>query len=234
MNVYSVVCLLSLLLVTPLAAEVNVKHEEKKIVLPNKSILLLHSIVGTPDQNQNKGDIVLLHGAKFSSTTWEKLGTISILVQEGYRVISPDLPGGNGGKTILDGEEDAPEKILNAILLSYSVTRPILLSPSMSGRYSLTYLIKYPNVVRAYIPIAPTIPPLFNVSRANAVNIYGFPLLVIWGQNDTLGRERSKIFNDFKGNKILLEIPKASHPCYLDEPGIFHSALLSFLKDDVK
>lgn len=222
---------LLLFLVTALATDgiISQKHEEKKIILPNNSILLLHAIIGTPNKS-SKGDVVLLHGAKFSSSTWEKIGTVKILVEEGYRVIAPDLPGGKG-QSVLDGIEDSPEKVLDAIMMTYSVKRPILLAPSMSGRYALPYLIKYPNIIRAFIPIAPTIPPLFNVSRVNAVNINGFPSLIIWGQNDTLGKERSKIFKDFKGKNDLLEIPRASHPCYLDEPGIFHSALLSFLKD---
>lgn len=229
-NLYHLLIIL-LFLLTAFASDVDVsqKHEEKKIVLPNNSVLLLHAIVGTPNQS-SKGDVILLHGAKFSSSTWEKIGTIRILTEEGYRVIAPDLPGGKG-QSVLDGVEDSPESLLNAILTTYSVTRPIILAPSMSGRYALPYLIKYPNAVRAFIPVAPTIPPLFNVSRVNAVNINGFPSLVIWGQNDTLGRERSKIFKEFKGKNDLLEIPRASHPCYLDEPGIFHSALLSFLKD---
>ena len=229
-NLYHLLIIL-LFLLTAFASDVDVsqKHEEKKIVLPNNSVLLLHAIVGTPNQS-SKGDVILLHGAKFSSSTWEKIGTIRILTEEGYRVIAPDLPGGKG-QSALDGVEDSPESLLNAILTTYSVTRPIILAPSMSGRYALPYLIKYPNAVRAFIPVAPTIPPLFNVSRVNAVNINGFPSLVIWGQNDTLGRERSKIFKEFKGKNDLLEIPRASHPCYLDEPGIFHSALLSFLKD---
>ena len=110
----SVLCLL-LSLSTALSADAitSQKHEEVKITLPNKSVLLLHSIVSIPSQNC-KGDVVLLHGAKFSSATWEKIGTVKVLSEEGYRVIAPDLPGGKG-QSILDGTEDSPENVLNAI-----------------------------------------------------------------------------------------------------------------------
>ena len=219
-------------IITLASVDVHVGHEDRKIQTPGGSSIFLHSIIGTQVSENSKGknDIVLLHGAKFSAATWEKLGTIKLLANEGYRVFAFDLPGGKGVTRVeYNGEgagEEAPEQLLNSIMESYGISNSIIISPSMSGRYSLPYIQRYSDRVKGYVPIAPTIPPGYNINSIDA----SFPALVIWGQNDTMGKERSKIFAELKGMKEMLEIPRASHPCYLDEPGIFHTALISWVR----
>ena len=96
----------------------------------------------------------------------------------------------------------------------------------MSGRYSLPFLIEHADIVKGYIPVAPTIPPKYDITTVKG----SFSILVVWGANDTMGKERSKIFLDFKGKKKQLEIPQAGHACYLDDSFLFHSSILDFLK----
>lgn len=37
--------------------------------------------------------IVLLHGARFTSETWEKLGTLQFLASKRFKAVAIDLPG---------------------------------------------------------------------------------------------------------------------------------------------
>lgn len=37
--------------------------------------------------------VVLLHGQAFTSKTWEELGTMAVLVTNGYQALAMDLPG---------------------------------------------------------------------------------------------------------------------------------------------
>lgn len=42
-----------------------------------------------PDAARN---VLLLHGAKYSAQTWQNLGTLAALADEGFRVAAVDLP----------------------------------------------------------------------------------------------------------------------------------------------
>ncbi|XP_073208626.1 protein ABHD14A isoform X3 [Lepidochelys kempii] len=46
---------------------------------------------GTP--SPKRLEVVFLHGQAFTSKTWEDLGTLTLLSEEGYRTVAIDLPG---------------------------------------------------------------------------------------------------------------------------------------------
>lgn len=44
---------------------------------------------------------------------------------------------------------------LQSIMSSLKVTHPVLVSPSMSGGYSISFILKYPEGLSGYVPVAP-------------------------------------------------------------------------------
>ena len=46
-----------------------------------------------PSGKPNKVQVLLLHGAAFTSETWSKLGTLQLISSFGYRAVALDLPG---------------------------------------------------------------------------------------------------------------------------------------------
>lgn len=46
-----------------------------------------------PSSGQAHFSVLLLHGIRFSSETWQNLGTLHRLAQAGYQAVAIDLPG---------------------------------------------------------------------------------------------------------------------------------------------
>ncbi len=166
--------------------------------------------------------VLLLHGARFSSETWRELGTLELLGRKGYRALALDLPGYGRSEVT----ELAPGKVLAALAPLVS-ERPIaVVSPSMSGRFSLPLVADRPSYVAGWVPVAPA------GVEAHLQGIEGskVPTLIFWGSDDRIiplkqGQQLSRALPASR----LVVLDGASHPCYLDRPLDFHRELLQFL-----
>ncbi|KAM5147995.1 protein ABHD14A-like [Mantella aurantiaca] len=100
--------------------------------------------------------VLLLHGRSFTSKTWEDLGTLQILSEHGYRAVAVDLPG--YGQSLqaqpMSSEKGRTDYLLH-IMEALGGRQPVLISPSMSGMFSLPLLLQHPDRLRGFIPIAP-------------------------------------------------------------------------------
>lgn len=104
---------------------------------------------------------------------------------------------------------------------------PVIISPSMSGSFSVPLLLRKPSLFAGYVPVAPGIALSYSSSEFAAVN--NVPTLIIYGEKDQMGRKASELLANIPGSTTLM-IPGASHPAYLDNPQLFHDRLIEFLK----
>ena len=170
-----------------------------------------------------EGTVLLLHGRAFQASTWSELGTLRHLADEGFRALAVDLPGfGDSQESGLE-----PEAFLGALLDALDVERPVLVSPSMSGVFSLPFAVRRPAELAGYVPIAPAALDRYEAELPKAT----VPTFILWGEKDELlspdlaDRMAELLPN---ANKAILD--GARHPCYLDRPEEFHGLLTGFAR----
>lgn len=164
--------------------------------------------------------VLLLHGGRFSSATWEELGTLDALAAAGLRAVAVDLPGFGESTCAMD---DRPG-FLRELLERLDIERPVLVVPSMSGAFAVPLVCGEPGLFAGFVPVAPV--GLESCERWRDVAL---PTLIVWSTTDEvvdvaaahdlherLEHSRLELFED------------ARHPCYLDEPERFHGLLTAF------
>lgn len=181
------------------------------------------TIHGLAAGDRSSAPVLLLHGAAFDSGTWKKLGTLGVLAEAGFRAVAVDLPGFGGSKAA----KADPRHFLESLLPALELERPVIVSPSMSGRFSFPYLIAHPEGVAGFVPVA----PVGAVEFAARPGGSPVPALVVWGERDAIfpvaqARPLAQAFADAR----VLVLPGAGHPAYLDQPETFHRELVDFAR----
>jgi len=170
--------------------------------------------------------VLLLHGAAFSSATWEELGTLDVLARAGCRAIAVDLPG--FGDTPAGGERTTfLAALLDALVADEpGFTQPVLVFPSMSGGFAFPLLATSPQRVSGVVPVAPVGIDAF--APADAASLP--PALLVWGDQDRSLPALDVLAAKFaRVERLVLE--GARHPAYLDRPDAWHAALLAFVRE---
>ncbi len=166
--------------------------------------------------------VLLLHGARFEAETWLELGTLDVLAQAGYRAVALDLPGfGRSGPW---GGQEA--SVIRDVLAGLGLPQAVVVSPSMSGRYSVPWLLESAEHALGFVAVAPVgTEPLIG-----APGIRELPTLLLWSTVDpVVAPERAKALQAWFSKAELVWFEGAGHPCYLDDPELFHRSLLAFL-----
>lgn len=167
--------------------------------------------------------VVLLHGARFRAATWRELGTLERLAAAGFRALAVDLPG-YGDSPAAEVDE---ESWLATFLDSLALERPVVLSPSMSGAFSLPLLAREPARLAGFIAVAP-VAIAEHEERLRGIET---PVLLLWGADDqVVPLEQAESLVKLLPKSELVALEGAGHACYQDQPAAFHAALLDFLE----
>ncbi|XP_070558492.1 putative protein-lysine deacylase ABHD14B isoform X2 [Ptychodera flava] len=171
-----------------------------------------------------EGSVVLLHGALYSSHTWLELGTLHQLAKLGYRALAIDLPGFVNSKDVqLLGDAGG---MVASFIEKLSLGQPVIVSPSMSGQYSLPFLFKHPELVRGFVPVAPVGTGNYTAEQYAAINV---PTMIVYGELDTdLGATSYEHLQNLP-NIQTHKIRNANHAAYMDATDRFHQLLYNFL-----
>jgi len=167
--------------------------------------------------------VLCLHGASFTSQVWQQIGTLDLLANQGYRVVAVDLPGyGKSDQFVGDRRS-----FLRQFIETLALTRPIVISPSMSGNYSLPLVATHPEKLSGLVAIAPVAikqyqPQLQGIS---------LPTLAIWGSNDRIiPVAQADLLVETMTNAEKVILFNAGHACYMKATDEFHHQLLKFIQ----
>ena len=167
--------------------------------------------------------LLFLHGASFSSQTWQELGTLTLLTGRGYRTVAVDLPGfGQSAQTPSVKAQTFVVEMMEAMNLD----RPVIISPSMSGRYSLPAVTQAPDKLAGFVVVAPVGITQFEPQLKGMT----LPTLAIWGSNDhIIPIEQADVLCRLMPNAHKIILANAGHACYMNATAEFHQHLLDFV-----
>ncbi|XP_048813321.1 putative protein-lysine deacylase ABHD14B [Lagopus muta] len=175
-------------------------------------------------------NVLLLHGIRFSSDTWLQLHTMAVLADAGYRAVAVDLPGLGRSKDAVAPApvgQPAPGAFLKAVVEALGLAPAVLVSPSLSGMYSLPFLFQHGHLLKAYVPVAPICTEKFEAQQYAGVQT---PTLIVYGDQDVeLGQVSLSNLRHLARHQVLV-LQGAGHACYLDKPEEWHRGLLAFLQ----
>lgn len=179
-------------------------------------------------------DVLLLHGAKFSSRTWSDLGTLAAVADAGGRAVAVDLPG-YGGSSAPDEALSASERadLVVAVAAAFGLERPVLVAASMSGAYALPALRDAPGAFGGFVGVAPVgVKEFAPAVKASLASLdVPIPAVALFGSMDTTHlRDADQLIDALGSGAERVVFEGAEHPAYLKYPDRWHELLVRVAK----
>lgn len=182
--------------------------------------LKVHALERTPKKATGCDALVLLlHGARFTASTWENVGTLQAVASAGARALALDLPGYGQSPA---GPRGSVEGIIPAVLDAENAHSAFVLSASMSGAAANYMIAMFPKRVLGYIAVAPAALQKYasDIRHGNGAQV---PTLLLWGSRDNPTGTMASLYETTFRNSRKVTL-KGRHPVYLDSPKEFNSA----------
>lgn len=174
--------------------------------------------------DHTKGTLLFLHGAAFKSQTWHDLGTLHFMAKAGFKPLAIDLPGFGNTQSFSYGKGDSFLMGVKEVLGLKDVP-VIVISPSMSGGFSIPSLFSNPEAFKGYLPVAPVNTGSHSSKEYSSVKV---PTCIVYGEKDTgLGTGSFKDLSNIPDKEVHV-LKDAGHAAYMNAPGEFHQILLNF------
>ncbi|XP_009889572.1 PREDICTED: alpha/beta hydrolase domain-containing protein 14B [Charadrius vociferus] len=123
--------------------------------------------------------------------------------------------------------QPAPGTFLKAVSEALCLGPAVVISPSLSGMYSLPFLLQHNHLLKAYVPVAPICTEKFTAEQYAQIKT---PTLIVYGDQDVeLGQASLNNLRHLPEHRVLV-LQGAGHACYLDKPNEWHRGLLAFLQ----
>ncbi|KAI1287346.1 Protein ABHD14B [Halotydeus destructor] len=223
----------------------QVRYEEKQAIVTGHPIFYREA---SSSAKSKEPPVLLLHGAAFSSKTWQDIKTMAVLAAAGHRTIAVDLPAFGKTKFISDPYDHGD--FLALLCDALHLVKPVIISPSMSGSFSLHMLVKSPEKFGAFVPVAPVATGILQLEPqatsdeqlkklpSHLAELLGntypnlssilVPTLVVYGERD---RTVSSALLGLLPNSKTFEIPDGGHPAYLTNVDLWNKLLYNFLDE---
>ena len=208
------------------SVEVTERYTEISYEEQTLKIYLKEVNAGAKDVIPN---ILFLHGMAFSSQNWEDIKTLQLVGAMGLRAVAIDLP--RFGKSKDTGKIDDKGKFLKNLIEKEQLGKPIIVSPSMSGSFSIPYIMEpkpqtCADRLFAFIPVAPANTEAYKHPQYHRCEI---PVMIVYGTKDKgLGLDSTGNLRNMPNNEIF-PMEKAGHPSYIDKPDEWNRLLYNFL-----
>ena len=144
-------------------------------------------------------DLLFLHGAKYSSSTWKGLGTLQIFASYGYRTIGIDLPGyGLSKDNLIDWNTDSQRvTFIETFIAEVGLKHVVIISPSMGGEYGIPVLIQsslnqLTFELKGFVAISPNGVEKHTKVEYQKVDV---PVLILFGERDRTEQQQQQQFS---------------------------------------